>query len=342
MAARIAGMEPADRNITLKEIGERGWLSILENKLGKKISGNLLVPIGDDAAVFHFPQEKKLVITTDAMVEGTHFYRHWLGWRGLAARAVLAAASDITAMGGIPLGFTISLGVPGDVLARDLEQFADGLLETAEQYGLDILGGDTVGSPHLFVDVGVIGGAAESRILRQQGACAGDALWVTGTLGHSHAALIKAQLLDEGKADLDDPCWRPPDRWGGLEAIRCALPLRAMTDLSDGLARDLGKILRNKPIDAMIELDHIPVDPFTREVASKLGRDPAELAYIGGEDYELLLVEAGDSFQQTELKTEGMALHRIGKIHPGAGKVHLLREGESVRITDPLFEHFRT
>lgn len=340
MDARIVVMDPTNENITLQQIGERGWLTFLEKKLGKKTSSSLLVPIGDDAAVLDFPTGKKLVISSDAMVEGTHFRRQWLGWKGLAARSILAAASDITAMGGTPLGITISLGVPGEIPINDLEQFAEGLLETSERFQLDILGGDTVASQHIFVDVCVIGSVTESRIHRQQGARVGDALWVTGSLGRSQASLLKAERLDAGKADLDDPCWRPPARWSWLDAIRQVLQLHAITDLSDGLARDLEKILRHQPLDARINLEMLPIDPFAQEVALQLGKNADEVACIGGEDYELLLVEAGNSFDGKKIVGSGIYLQKIGGLIPGSGKIHFFRNGSAVELSERLFEHF--
>jgi thiamine-monophosphate kinase len=324
----------------LKDIGERAWLDRAAELLGGKADPRLAVPIGDDAAVLRLGGGRCLVVTSDAQVEGTHFRRSWLGWAGLARRTLLSAASDITAMGGIPTGFLISLGVPPRTTMAALEAFTSSLSRISQEYNLSSLGGDTVRSQPILVDVTVLGEVREKDILRQSGAQVGDALWVTGSLGQSRAQVAAKTNHPRWFPGFDHPDWWPPVRWPLVKSLRKALPLRAMTDLSDGLALDLAKILRWERLGAEIHLERLPVAPAAEEWSRHLGFDPFECAYLGGEDYELLVVEQGDSQRSGRIDLEGTPLVRIGRVTHSKGNVRTLWHGKTKRIEGAAFQHF--
>ncbi len=336
-------------------------------------SSSLLIPVGDDAAVLRTQPAMDLVVTSDAMVEGTHFRKVWLGWAGLARRSVLAAASDVTAMGGHPTGFLISLGVPGNTHVADLHTFARALAELAKDLNLVVLGGDTVRSRHILVDVTVLGVVPHGQALRQTGAVPGDALWVTGGLGKSRAFL--EQILASparAKGCLDDPRFLPPIRWTVLDSLRKTLPIRAMTDLSDGLALDLGKVLRGDNLGAEIHLDLVPISPPQSSPARGEGADGPppplrgrvgvggrgmghlsedsmkgmanlachECAFLGGEDYELLVVEQGHAQSQAVLDLEGVSLTRIGLVTGVGAGIQTFWKGRKRKVIQTPFLHF--
>lgn len=328
------------RKRVLADIGERGWLERLAERLRGAANHRLQVPIGDDAAVLAPTRGMSLVMTSDAFIEGTHFKRSWLGWRGLARRAVLAAASDVTAMGGEPVGFLVSLGIPSRVRIDHLDAFTQGLAEMASEFGLVPLGGDTVRSPRVMVDVMVVGEARREEVLLQTGASPGDALWVSSTLGRCRALVELKSTAPRGFPHLDHPLWSPPARWPLLPALRKALPLRALTDLSDGLAVDLTKVLRRSGLGAEIHLDRLPIDPFVIEQAKELQFKPHEYAFLGGEDYELLVVEAGDNQSADRIDLDGVPLTRIGKVTSSAKGVETHLHGKRKRIRSKGFEHF--
>ena len=341
-------MTPKAHPLTLSDIGERGWLDFLREILTGEPETVLLVPVGDDAAVLKTPSGRNLVITSDAMVEGTHFQKAWLGWAGLARRAVLAAASDITAMGGTPSGFLVSLGVPGSTRIEDLKTFARALSGLARDLHLLVLGGDTVRSRHIFVDVAVLGTVSTNQVLRQTGAVPGDALWVTGGLGKSRAFLEQVLAGSvEAKGCLDDPRFHPPTRWKLLESLRKAFKIRALTDLSDGLSLDLLKVLRGNNQGAEIHLDQIPVDPTLPPplrgragVGGMGGLSRHECAFLGGEDYELLIVEAGDSFLEPVLDLKGIPLTRIGHVTETGRGIATFWKGKKRKVSQSPFLHF--
>lgn len=337
------------RSPRLSDIGERGWLDFLRETLSGGAQSALTVPIGDDAAILSPPPGWDLVVTSDAMVEGTHFKKSWLGWTGLAQRAVLAAASDVTAMGGIPTGFLISLGVPGNTRICDLHAFTLALAGLAQELNLAVMGGDTVRSHHILVDVSVVGFVPPGQVLLQTGAEPGDALWVTGGLGKSRACL--EQILSGSKKAtgcLDDPGFLPPVRWPVLDCLRQTLPLRAMTDLSDGLALDLQKVLRAGNRGAEIHLDSVPVDSsLPAPLRGRVGKGGEhhlsrhECAFLGGEDYELLVVEKGNDQQQPVLDLKGVPLTRIGQVTGTGTGIKTFWRGKKRKVSQSPFEHFK-
>ena len=325
----------------LEDVGERGWLDLVRGCLEKVADKRLLVRTGDDAAVWSLEGEPIQVVTSDAQVEGTHFSRVWLSWEGLARRAVLAAASDITAMGGTPRGFLLSLGVPGETKLDDLEAFARSLADLAQQYSLLPLGGDTVRSEMVFLDVTVLGTVPEDSIVRQTGSKEGDALWVTGWLGTMRAAWISLVEGNDPATALRSHFWNPPVRWPALPILRDSIPIRAMTDLSDGLAIDLPKMLASAGFGAEVRLDLLPVTHGLREFANSRGWEPTDLAYLGGEDFELLVVEKGDSRSEPALDLGGIPLTRIGKVTTVGSPIRTVRRGVEVAVPGVPFDHYR-
>jgi thiamine-monophosphate kinase len=325
---------------TLADLGEWDWLAKVRSKLSGPSSPELIVPIGDDAAVWKPDPGPAWIATCDAHCEGTHFQKSWLEWAGLARRSVLAAASDITAMGGTPKGFLISLGAPGETPVRGLEAFTEEVSRLSHRYGLWPMGGDTFRSERIVVDVTVLGAALETGILRQTGAKPGDAIWVTGWLGTMRAAWTALHEDREGEEALRKGFWDPPARWPLLQSLRETLAIRAMTDLSDGLAHDLRKILDREELGAEIELDRLPLDPAIREFFEDRGQSAPEAAYAGGEDFELLIVESGDSGGQGSALIEGVPLTRIGRVTEEMGRIRTALNGGEHEVTIRGFEHF--
>jgi thiamine-monophosphate kinase len=326
---------------TLADLGETGWIRALLDAVEPATDPALHIPIGDDAAVWIPPPGKQLILTCDAMVEGTHFRSETLDWHGFPRRALLAAASDVAAMGGIPYGFLLSLGAPPATPVPDLRRFVGSLAALLREHGLMLLGGDTVRSDHLFLDVTCIGTVDPDRVQRQTGGQPGDALWVTGSLGGMVPMWSRTEKTEQLEMAIRARFWNPPARWTVLDVLFDQVPIRAMTDLSDGLAVDLRKILQGSDLGAEIELDRLPVDPLARDFAHLEGLDPSAVAFTGGEDFELLVVEEGSTHRGEVLDLAGVPLTRIGRLTAEAGKFTFLREGNPAQAPAlPGFEHF--
>src|SRR5579859_163251 len=167
---------------TLQQVGEFGFIEKIRESLKAK-NPSVVLGVGDDAAILKPTPGHELVFTTDMLVEGRHFDFEFITPWQLGAKAMAVNVSDCAAMGAKPTAAVVSLGVPPDYRLKDLEAFYDGLKSWGGQYGVQIVGGDTVGSGKFVVNVALLGEIETGRALRRSGAKAGDALFVTGTLG---------------------------------------------------------------------------------------------------------------------------------------------------------------
>jgi thiamine-monophosphate kinase len=275
--------------VKVSDLGEFGLIERLAGMLPAEGSPDLIVGIGDDAAVWHAGSEY-LIATTDTMVEGVHFVAGQAPWADVGWKALAANVSDIAAMGGTPLFALVTLALPPDMPVDDVEVLYAGLAECAREYGLTVAGGDVVRAPQTSITVALIGRAerrdAEPLLLRRDTARPGHVIAVTGTLGDSAAGLRR---LREG-APADEPLarrhlWpRPPlaaGRTAASSGVACAI------DVSDGLLQDIGHICDQSGVGAVICATDIPL---SGELRAAYPDDALRLASTGGEDYELALI----------------------------------------------------
>ena len=230
----------------------------------------------DDAALIDAPQGRRLVVTTDSMVEGVHFPGD--GPPGLIARRLLRSnLSDLAAMAARPEGYLLNLALPERIDDPWLEGFAAGLAADQEEFGLSLLGGDTVATPGaLTLTVTAFGSAAPP--VHRSGARPGDLVFVTGPIGDGFFGL-KAVRGEIESPRLAERYWLPSPRFGAADGATAA------ADISDGFIADLGHICRASGVGAVVELEAVPLSP---EVAA-LGAGARLDALVGGDDYELVL-----------------------------------------------------
>ena len=240
------------------------------------------MPVGDDCAVLKVG-DSTWVAASDMLVSGHHF-KDWAAPESVGYKAVAVNASDVAAMGGTPRFLLVSGGAPDPETA--LRCF-EGVVEAARKFGVYPLGGDTTRADALTVDVAILGEIAVRPVLRS-GASPGDLIAVTGELGAAAAGLLALEDGRTGPERLIRRYLRPEPRLeAGLVAAR--LGVRAMIDLSDGLASDVRRVCERSDAGCSVDLELLPVNSDTRELAIALGRDPEVLAATGGEDYELLI-----------------------------------------------------
>jgi thiamine-monophosphate kinase len=247
--------------------------------------------IGDDAAVLRVPARHELVVSMDTLISGVHFPENTapvdIGWKTLAVNL-----SDMAAMGATPAWATLALTMPrGD--ARWIDAFARGFARLARQHNVALVGGDTTRGA-LSITVQAHGFVPQGRAVLRSGARVGHRVYVSGTLGDGAAglALVQKRLRTRNaaavkflRARLD----RPVPRVGLGVALRGIAG--ACIDVSDGLAQDLGHVLRASGVGAAIELSRLPVSRALRAV----GVDDATLQRWqlgGGDDYELCFTAA--------------------------------------------------
>ena len=290
---------------------------------------DVVLGIGDDAAIVQVPAGCQLVVCADTLNAGVHFPLDTapadVGWKALAVNL-----SDLAAMGAQPGWCTLSLSMPADDPAW-LDRFLDGFLDLAERHGVALIGGDTTRGP-LSVSVTAHGLVAPGRALRRDGAQADDDIWVSGTLGDAAAALA---LLADGDTPVlstaqtviaDGAAAASSSGASGLRARldrpqpRVALGLRlagvasAGIDISDGLFSDLGHICRASGLGAAVQLDALPSSPGLTQALDGAARRAFQTT--GGDDYELCFTApAGSRVQVGAIAAQtGVALTRVGRM----------------------------
>ena len=279
----------ATKGAQLSDLGEFGLIGRIRERFPapEGVTG-----IGDDCAVIPQRSGRDTLLSTDMLVEGTHFLRDrvspfQLGWKSAAVNL-----PDIAAMGGQPTATFLSVALPADLAAGWMEVFLRGYEAVSARFGAALLGGDTTASPdRICINVAVLGecpaGAARLRSTAQPG----DLVCVTGTLGDSAAGLKAVLEGVEPDADirtLTDRHYLPLPRVA--EGLRLAATpgVHAMMDISDGIGSDLEHILEASGVGAVIDVPALPLSPALQRVCARLGWDAAALATGGGEDYELL------------------------------------------------------
>lgn len=287
-----------DGSQTVAEAGESAVLAVLSGPGDAPVfngddlasNGHDLVGNGDDAAVLG--PAAATVVTTDMLVEGTHFRLDLTSWCDLGRRAVAQNVSDVLAMGADCSRILVALAVPGTTTMAQIADLSAGVHGEAARAGAEVVGGDLTSADLVVVSVTAIGTLpAGTRPVRIDGASPGQIIALSGAPGRSAAGLA---LLLAGHLDgpLQDAHRVPSPPLGSGAAARLA-GATALTDVSDGLLRDLSDIARRSRVAADLVSSALPVDPGLDDAARKLGvRDPAALVrkwiLDGGEDHGLL------------------------------------------------------
>jgi thiamine-monophosphate kinase len=292
--------------------------------------GDAAQGVGDDAASLVVPAGERLVVSTDASVEGAHFRRGWLTPEEIGWRAAASALSDLAAMAAHPLGLVIALALP-DAWRADALAIADGIGTAARRAGAPIVGGDLVRASELGITITVLGAAAHP--VGRDGARPGDALYVTGALGGPRLAVRAWERGDapapEARARFARPVPRIAEaRWLAERGAR------ALVDVSDGLAADVRHLAVASGVRVVLERALVPC---------LAGATPAD-ALAGGEEYELALA-APDALDLAAFRARfGLALTRIGRVEavaPGEPATVEIRGADGERVEIPSgHDHF--
>jgi len=332
----------------VSELGEFGLIDLLAKMVhrtrDKQVEAwqQLIIGIGDDAAVWHGDTSTQLA-TTDLLIQGVHFPSDITSWKDLGWRAMAANLSDIAAMGGMPRYALISLALPGDTEVEDVTAFYQGMIELAQQFDVAIVGGDTSGAPLVTISITVLGSTKgqNKHILTRSSAKTGDKIAVTGYLGAAAAGvrMLKQQLQFDPKATacFKQAFFRPYPRIAEGQLL-VERGVKTAIDISDGLISDLKHICQASQVGARIEVERVPIQS---EVTANFGDSALELALAGGEDYELLFT--ADSKTIDKIKTAiSCPVTIIGEIVAGKiGEITLIdREGKLFNLPKGGWEHF--
>lgn len=285
----------------ISSLGEFGLIEHITKEL-KSNNKETIKGTGDDAAILQFENDEEVLVTTDLLMEGIHFDLTYFPLKHLGYKAVVANISDIYAMNGTPKQITVSVALSRKFCIEDVEELYSGMRLACQQYGVDIVGGDTSSSlTGLAISITAIGTAPKGTVVRRNGAKETDLICVTGNLG---AAYMGLQLLErekiatagkdiqpdfQGKEYILERQLKPEARKEVLEKLREEnIRPTSMIDISDGLSSELMHICKQSGVGCRIYEERIPIDYQTAIMAEELNLNVITCALNGGEDFELL------------------------------------------------------
>jgi thiamine-monophosphate kinase len=323
--------------------GEFGLIKHLTEKF-KNINPSTLKGVGDDAAVLSY-ENKKVLVTTDLLLEGIHFDLVYVPLMHLGYKAAVVNFSDIYAMNGEPKQITVSIGVSKRFSVEDLDQLYAGIQLACDKYGVDLIGGDTSASlTGLTISITCIGEAEEDKIVYRNGAKSTDLICVTGDLGSAYMGL---QLLErekvvfsaneEAQPDFEEREYilqrqlKPEARKDIIKLLReKGIVPTSMMDISDGLSSELMHICSQSNVGCRIYEDKIPINYQAVVMAEELNMNIVTAALNGGEDYELLFTVSLEDYDKI-VPLEGIAI--VGHTtKPELGLQLVGREGEEIEL----------
>jgi len=338
---------------------EFDFIKRIRDQAAKASAPDLVLGIGDDAAILREREGRETLVTVDLLVEEIDFKLEYAPPRLLGHKALAVSLSDIAAMGGAPAFSLLTLGIPKQFQPSNLksgvfwEEFFAGYFALAEEHSVSLIGGDLSSTPdRLTIDSVVIGHCRAGGAIRRGGAKVGDAIYLTGPVGASATGLkllLGGARVSESEEGLAQSALRahlkPTPRAAFGRRIGERGLAHSMIDVSDGLAQDLARICEESAVAAIVDYDSVPV---ANEVGliSKGPEVAFDFAVGGGEDFELLLAASGDDeaelFEIAALC--GLGLSRIGELVPAdqtRPRLLLRRGGEVKPLSIRGFDHFQ-
>lgn len=344
----------SEKRTEISQIGEFGLIDRIKNSV-RLSRAETRTGIGDDAAVID-AGDFNLLWTADMLVEGIHFDLSFTPLQHLGHKAVTVNVSDIAAMNGRPTHILVSIGLSNRFSVEAVDALYEGIHAACEQYGVDLVGGDTCASRSgLILSVTAIGRAEKTKTVLRSGAKPKDIVCVTGDLG---AAYIGLQILQrEKEVYLANPDMQPGLEKYAYVAGRQLRPIArtdivheldelgvvptSMIDISDGLASELFHICNNSKTGVRIYEDKLPIDTLTYNTAAlEFKLDPATCVLNGGEDYELLFTITPADFEKIKNHPD---IHFIGYITENPDeKVLITKQNNVIPLQAQGWNHFRS
>lgn len=331
------------KRTNIAQLGEFALIDHLTKNFDIKQSSTLK-GIGDDAAVLDF-QDKKVVVSTDLLIEGVHFDLAYMPLKHLGYKAVVVNISDLCAMNAKATQITVSIAVSNRFPLEALEEFFAGITLAADQYKIDVIGGDTTSSQKgLIISITAIGEAREDEIVYRSGAKENDLLVVTGDLGSAYMGL---QVLEREKQvfavnpnsqpDLEAYAYLierqlKPEARTDIRTLLHALDVKptAMIDISDGLSSEIFHICKQSQVGCNIYEEKIPIDPQLISTCEEFNIDSTTVAINGGEDYELLFTIEMSDFDKIKGNPNLTVIGHI--VSESEGKNLITRAGTQISL----------
>ncbi len=323
----------------IAEIGEFGLIERLTQHIQLK-NKSTLKGVGDDAAVMDYGN-KCVVFSTDLLTEGIHFNLMYVPLKHLGYKAVIVNLSDIFAMNALPRQITVNLALSGKFSVEAVEELYSGIYLACENYGVDLIGGDTTSSlTGLTISISALGEADEKDLVYRSGARPGDVLCVSGDLGGAYAGL---QLLErenevfkvnpemqpqlEGYDYILQRQLKPEARLDVVNAFeKLQVKPTSMIDISDGLSSEIMHLCKNSKVGCRLFEEKVPMDNQTKQMAGELNINPLVAALNGGEDYELLFTLSPEDAEKIKNDPDFTV---IGEITEASEGTNLIATGGS-------------
>ncbi|MFP4092087.1 MAG: thiamine-phosphate kinase, partial [Cyclobacteriaceae bacterium] len=309
--------------------------------------------IGDDAAAID-TGEKYQLISTDLLTEGIHFDLSYTPLQHLGYKAVAVNVSDIAAMNGIPQQITVSIALSNRFSVEAIDVLYQGIQLACENFGVDLIGGDTTASRSgLVISVTAIGEVEKDKMAVRSGARNKDIVCVSGDLG---AAYMGLQVMEREKVTLQaDPQMKPQlDKYDYVvrrllkpeartdivyELRDLGIIPTSMIDISDGLASEIFHICEQSKLGMNIYEENLPIDELTYQTAAEFKIDPNTCALNGGEDYELLFTIRQEDFEKIKNHRD---IHVIGYMHETAKGINFIsRKQQAIPLQAQGWSHFK-
>jgi thiamine-monophosphate kinase len=289
------------------DLGEFGLIERIERIAGRARSADVVLGIGDDAAILRLQPGEELVVTTDAAVAGVHFRLDQETPGTAGRRAAVGCLSDLAAMGARPLGVLLAFALPPATASATALGLVRGVVQEARRVGAALVGGNVTRARGISLTLTALGAVRRGRALRRDRGRAGDRLFVTGVLGRSALERARGRVRAVGA-----PRIAAGRRLAGVRGVGACI------DLSDGLAADLVQLARASRVAARLAPALLPLPPGFAAACARAGRDPLRLALAGGEDYELLFSVRPSGPGAGELARRlGVRVTEIGRFERG-------------------------
>lgn len=334
------------KNTEISDLGEFGLIERLTKDfpIANKSS---VKGVGDDAAIMDYG-DKEVLATTDLLLEGIHFDLRYVPLKHLGYKSAIVNFSDIYAMNGIPRQILVSIGVSSRFTVEHIDELYSGIRAACEQYGVDLVGGDTSASvTGLVISITCLGEGDKDLVVTRSGAKPTDLICVSGDLGAAYMGLrllerenaVSAQMKEgeftpdfSGKEYILERQLKPEARKDIVEELKAAgVKPTSMIDVSDGLSSELLHICRNSKVGVRVYEDKIPIDYQTAVMAEEMNLNLVTAAMNGGEDYELLFTVPLTDLEKIE-KMKGVTM--IGYVTaPELGAAMVTRDNTEIPIS---------
>ena len=314
---------------TLKEVGEREFLSLISNLIDTSI-----LDFNDDASAFILPSEKLLVVNSDMLIQKTDVLPG-MSFKKIGMKAITMSVSDLIAKGAKPLGCLLSVGFPSDLSISNAKAVIEGAKEQCITYGCKLLGGDTNESSEIIVDATSFGICEKNEIISRKGVQEGDLIYTTGLFGLTSIGfkILLEELEVKGslREKALDSVYKPMARKEYLNLFK-KTNIKICMDSSDGLSYTLADLSSINNIGTNISL--VPIHPLVLEFVKKSDLNPLELVFNGGEEFELVFAVApiDKNSLEKEAKKLGLFVYQIGEFSTKNG---------GIKISDNRFSKYQ-